>query len=150
MDWKNARKYGGFALGAILIVLFLVFVAPALVFVALMAGSVKDVERYRVHSPNGSIEAVVVDRFAPATDPDSVLIYIVPSNAKVKGDPLVQWANAAGVEITWSGDATVLFHADSARTYSDKNFDLDDRASVGGNTETTVRVQYHITNLERR
>lgn len=89
----------------------------------LFAGSVfyrfltpEDAEFARFPNPSHTLEAVIVDRRMNTTAPDSVLVYVVRAKAGVSGNPVVNWIEADGLTVTWSGDDTLLVHADHARS----------------------------------
>ena len=105
-----------------------------------------DAEFARFSNPSHTLEAVIIDRRMNTTAPDSVLVYILKAKTPVTGHPVVNWADADGLTVTWSGDDALLVHADRART-NDKDYGQHEDVRVGG---STVRVRFEIDALEPR
>lgn len=100
----------------------------------------------RFPNPSHTLGAVMVDRRINTTAPDSVLVYVVDAKALVSGRPVVDWVDADGLTVTWSGDNALLGRAERART-DGKDYNEHEDVTVG---KTTVRVRYEIGAFENR
>jgi hypothetical protein len=118
-------------------------VAFAIWFAYLFA-SYKDVERARYISPDGALDAVVVDRLTNATVEDPVLLYVVPHAAKVNGEPVLRSDDVYGLTVTWTGPHVVAVHADNAEVYQQ----ISD-ITISSVSSGSIHISYDIPSRKR-
>jgi len=82
----------------------------------------KLVERTRVTSPDGIVQAVIVERESDATVPTPMELYLVRTNHSLSGEPVVLGDRFENLQVTWREPRFLELRYEKARIFRFTNF----------------------------
>lgn len=97
-------------------------VASAVLLMALVACTGKSSEVGRFKSPDGVVEAVIVERASDATVATPIEVYLVPIGTPVSGEPLLTGDRFENLFLTWREPRLLELRYTKGRVYKFTNF----------------------------